>query len=302
MKILINGVFSGGWWLTSKNVSRLTEQQVKDYAKLMALRLCESFAALRNKEDALRAYTKQASGAFMLPGINHPGLVEGELTVQDYSEFLINTCPAATTIGAFNVPGNVNGTFDNIRALEDDGHKVTPVFSFGDSFGVLEYYVNNYRTVIIDSSKARNDQEQKTFLDECFGKYVCSLSGKPRTDVYASTMPGGYLLRRYPWYGVITDSWLRNANSGLAFFPTMLRYLPVSINRNDAKDWGKNISNMQGLDFDYLEAYVKWRGYDVPELQYNNSARVCFNIGSYAELLTTYVPATGFTTSQPGLF
>lgn len=138
------------------------------------------------------------SGAFS----NFTG--KSEATLPKYIEYLKRSSGLWTCYAAMDVIGDAEGTWRNVRKMEDAGLKPIPCFHHGSSFKALEKILKNHKHIALGGMVpiARRYDLLKPWLDECFrtiGKDV---------RVHGFGICSMRLFKRYPFHSADATSWL----------------------------------------------------------------------------------------------
>ncbi len=169
-------------------------------------------------------------------------------------------------------------TLQNQRIMEKAGLAPLPVFHVGEPFEYLEYYLKHYDYVCLGGMVGRPKNTLTSWLNECFGTYICDKDGFPKVKVHGFGLTSFSLMLRYPWYSVDSTSWIVTARTGAIFVP---RYrdgrwiydenawkITVSSRSPKTKDAGQHINTLSSKERQIVLKYIHEKGYKLGKSEF----------------------------------
>ena len=138
-----------------------------------------------------------------------------EIDIEAYARYINETAGTWDHVASldFIPPPEVHPDFAaeksyrNLRRLEALGCRgLIPVFHCGESLRYLERYAAEHEYIGLGRGVARGPA-LKSALDWCWS-HLTDADGRPRVKVHGFGMSSYWLVARYPWYSLDSQSWL----------------------------------------------------------------------------------------------
>ncbi|MBN1181798.1 MAG: hypothetical protein JXB49_05880 [Bacteroidales bacterium] len=225
----------------------------------------------------MRRICKHKPKIFLDSGAFSAHILGKTIDIQDYIRFLkdkgdlFDTYANLDVISVNGYSGNrttADKTLQNQKIMEKAGLHPLPVFHYGEPFEFLQYYLNNYDYICLGG---QYDSRLRSWLNECFSKYICDSKGKPIVKVHAFGIFKTELLLTYPFYSSDATTWRVIGNNGSICVPRKKNgicvydknpyIIPVSTKNPKRFKTGKHIDTISYIDRKYVLNYLNEKGY-----------------------------------------
>lgn len=226
------------------------------------------------------------------------------ITPEQYAGYIHQTAGVWTVHSCLDAIGDAAGSYRNLRALEDLGCAVQPVFHCREDVSWLVKYLDaGYDYIFLGGMVPETTRWLTGWLDWLWGDYLTNKDGTPRVKVHGFGLTDQQLMFRYPWFSVDSSSWLMTGVFGTCVFLTGngLRKVVFSDNSPERK-------KVDGWHYATLPAQLKkevdtWLvefGVTAEQLATHYSYRDVVNAATYTRMEP--LGAKTFIRRQEGLF
>lgn len=171
-------------------------------------------------------------------------------------------------------------TYQNQWSMEQRGVKPLPCFHWGEDERYLEHYVQNYDYITLGGMVPHSTDENRSWLDHIWSRYLCDSAGIPRVKVHGFGMTSVPLMTRYPWFSVDSSSWVQIAFRGAIILPGF-GAVHLSSNSPARKEAGTHLENFSPPETEALRQIIWQRGFDPDRLANVYISRWVFNLQTF---------------------
>jgi hypothetical protein len=239
------------------------------------LRACESYG--------VRGKLLIDSGAFTSWSLGKPvqlaQLLEYNLGLlrtfphHDFKFIALDVIPGAR--GRMATQGEINAaveeSYRNFLTMQQAlrGQTVLPVFHSGEDKFVRDRYMQHVNYLCLSPNQNLAEHQRLLWARE---------SMVPDYYFHGLATTGNSMLSLIDWYSVDSSGWLMVAAMGNILMPVNggLKPLSLSDTAPTRKIQGHHLSNM--AEAEWIERYIRERGYDPATLATDYAARICWNI------------------------
>lgn len=194
--------------------------------------------------------------------------------------------------------------FHNLLEMEKRGVRPVPTFHQGEPDEALEYYVANYKYVLLGGMVGSSAKVLQTWLDRVFERFLTNGDGTLKTQIHLFGVTSLPLMLRYPATSVDSSTWVQWAAMGMILLPHTGKQLNISSQSPFRKQAGQHLDSLRPAEREVLEAEIRLCGADPDRLRHEYIARWAFNCWAFPQYLKLrqHVKTEQFKATDPGLF
>ncbi len=278
MKIIPNGLLHNQYAPSQVLNFGLSHHEMMVVSKLPVVH--ETFSVIKN--DAFRTAITAAEIPIMLTS----GSYMSYALAEEYYEFigrvhkaLALTSDGAFMAGAFHIVNNAKVTYEILREYERRGLRLIPVIDANvTSAEYVDYYVNNYPTVIVSAMGAIS----QTSLEAFFDKHLLDGAGKPKCALHGTNITE-QAIRTLPWASADTSIWIDRAKAGQIISPL---HGPITVDHKHSSvhSAGRNFINLSEIEKASISDYLGMNGFLTTDIVEKRGTRAVFNLWALGEI------------------
>jgi hypothetical protein len=162
--------------------------------------------------------------------------------------------------------------FNFVTMLQEfPNHKVLPVYHSGEDKFIRDRYLSHVPYICLSMNQNLDESQRVKWATEA---YV------PGFDFHGLAATGNRMLSQVNWFSVDSSSWIVTAAMGAILYPfgTELRPLAISKDSSLRHDMGKHYLNMSPTEREYVDNFIRSKGYDPDSMTTHYIDRMCWNI------------------------
>ena len=161
----------------------------------------------------VRQAYEQGCSMFLDSGAFSAFHTNSTIDIDKYAEFIHKTEGMWEVVANLDIiGGSEEANWDNLKALESNGCKVSPVYHVGENPRWLYKMLDEYEYILLGGLVMARKSVMRE-LDRAF-RILTYEDGSPRAKFHGFGLTQLDLVFRYPWYSVDSTSWMLSAGFG----------------------------------------------------------------------------------------
>jgi hypothetical protein len=181
----------------------------------------------QNIDDDIRQSVEAKLDLFLDSGAFTAFTKKVEIDPKRYAQFIKDCNGIWTVCSSLDAIGHgdeaARQSYENLKVLEAEGVKVSPVFHVREPDNWMRRYVEEgYPYIFIGGMVPESTGWLMERLDRLWGEILTNDDGSPRVQVHGFGLTDQKLMFRYPWHSVDSSSWLMTGIYGACMLDTPL--------------------------------------------------------------------------------